>query len=85
MSTDRNRAASPLGVRVLGDTVVEVTTPEGARHSIRDIGIGHSLHTVGPKGGRVATDAECALFHALVAHHANASTAEPSPNPNEAA
>jgi hypothetical protein len=65
-------SAAEIGpsVRVRGDAVVEVISPAGVKYTIRYIGIGHPLHTIGPDGGRVATDAECALFRALVAERA---------------
>ena len=54
------------GLRISGTTAVVVVTPRGERYSIRDIGIGHPMHTIGPKGGRCSTDAEIALFEALM-------------------
>lgn len=52
--------------RVCGDTVVEFNDAQGRHYSIRDVGIGHPMHTVGPNGGRVSTDAEVALALALI-------------------
>lgn len=51
---------------VSGDTVVNITTPEGDHYSIRYVGIGHPWHTIGPDGGRCSTDAEHALAKALI-------------------
>jgi hypothetical protein len=74
-AADATRRAGLSGAeytfRVSGDTAVRVVTPKGEEYSIRYIGIGHPWHTIGPDGGRVATDAEYALAKALIAERAS--------------
>jgi hypothetical protein len=53
--------------RILGDTVVEVTAPDGTQYSIQYVGIGHPWHTISKGRGRVSTGAEYALAKALIA------------------
>lgn len=68
LNSDQSEAAVMCpSIRVLGDTAVEVFSPAGVRYSIRDVGIGHPWHTIGPDGGRVATDAEIACAKAMIA------------------
>lgn len=65
-------------IQISGDTAVIVVTPEGVRYSILDVGIGHRWHTIGPKGGRVATAAEYALAKALISQNEAQRTLEKS-------